>query len=62
MNETIRQLSIYRDKYLAGHKRIESLENQLADSLEELTAVRSALRDLRRENERLAKRLVKSQE
>jgi len=62
MDEAIRQLAVYRDKYLAGNKRIESLEKQLGDSLEELTVVRSVLRDLSRENERLAKRLVKSQE
>lgn len=62
MDEAIRQLAVYRDKYLASSKRIEQLEKQLGDSLEELTALRSVLRDLRRESERLAKRLVKSQE
>lgn len=62
MDEAIRQLSIYRDKYLAGNKRIQSLEKHLGEVLEELTAVRAVMRDLRRENDRLAKRLVKSQE
>jgi len=62
MDEAIRQLSVYRDKYLANSKRIEHLEKQLGEALEELTAVRAVLRDLRRENDRLAKRLVKSQE
>lgn len=62
MDEAIRQLAIYRDKYLAGNKRIESLEKHLGEVLEELTAVRSVMRDLRRENDRLSKRLVKSQE
>ena len=57
MDEAIRQLAVYRDKYLAGNKRIESIEKHLADSLEELTAVRSVLRDLRRENDKLANQL-----
>ncbi len=42
--------------------KIESLEKHLGEVLEELTAVRAVMRDLRRENDRLAKRLVKSQE
>ena len=57
MDDALRQLSIYRDKYLAGNKRIERLEAQLGEALEELTATRSVLRDLRRESDRLTKRL-----
>ena len=57
MDDALRQLSIYRDKYLAGNKRIERLEAQLSEALEELTATRSVLRDLRRESDRLTKRL-----
>ena len=57
MDEAQRQLAIYRDKYLATKQRIERLEAQLGDALEELTATRSVLRDLRRESDRLTKRL-----
>ena len=62
MDETQRQLAIYRDKYLASNQRIERLEAQLGDALEELTATRSVLRDLRRESDRLTKRLSVAQE
>lgn len=57
MDETQRQLAIYRDKYLASNQRIERLEAQLGEALEELTATRSVLRDLRRESDRQIKRL-----
>ena len=57
MDETQRQLAIYRDKYLASKQRIERIEAQLGEALEELTATRSVLRDLRRESDRLTKRL-----
>ena len=62
MDEAIRQLSIYRDKYLAGNKRIERLEAQLGEALEELTATRAVVRDLRRESDSLEKRLDVAQE
>jgi len=61
MDETQRQLAIYRDKYLASNHRIERLEAQLGEALEELTATRSFLRDLRRESDRLTKRLSVAQ-
>lgn len=61
MDETQRQLAIYRDKYLASNHRIERLEAQLGEALEELTATRSVLRDLRREGDRLTKRLSVAQ-
>lgn len=57
MDEAIRQLSIYRDKYLAGNKRIERLEAQLGEALEELTSTRAELQRYRRESESLEKRL-----
>ena len=57
MDEMQRQLAIYRDKYLASNQRIERLEAQLGEALEELTATRSVFRDLRRESDRLTKRL-----
>ena len=62
MDEAMRQLSIYRDKYLAGNKRIERLEAQLGEALEELTATRAVVRDLRRESDSLEKRLDIAQE
>ena len=62
MDEAVRQLSIYRDKYLAGKKRIERLEAQLGEALEELTATRAVVRDLRRESDSLEKRLDIAQE
>ena len=62
MDEAIRQLSIYRDKYLAGNKRIERLEAQLGEALEELTATRAELQRHRRESESLEKRLDIAQE
>ena len=62
MDEAIRQLSIYRDKYLAGNKRIERLESQLGEAYEELTATRAVVRDLRRECDSLEKRLDVAQE
>ena len=62
MDEAIRQLSIYRDKYLAGNKRIERLEAQLGEALEELTATRAELQRYRRESESLEKRLDVAQE
>lgn len=57
MNEAIRQLSIYRDKYLANNKRIERLEAQLGEALEELTATRAELQRYRRESGLLENRL-----
>lgn len=62
MDDTQRQLAIYRDKYLASNQRIERIEAQLGEALEELTATRSVLRDLRRESDRLIKRLSVAQE
>ena len=62
MDEAVRQLSIYRDKYLANNKRIERLEAQLGEALEELTATRAVVRDLRRESESLERRLDVAQE
>lgn len=62
MDEAIRQLSIYRDKYLAGNKRIERLESQLGEALEELTATRAELQRYRRESDSLEKRLDVAQE
>lgn len=62
MDEAIRQLSIYRDKYLANNKRIERLESQLGEALEELSATRAELQRLRREAESLEKRLDVAQE
>ena len=62
MDEAVRQLSIYRDKYLAGNKRIERLEAQLGEALEELTATMAVVRDLRRESDSLEKRLDVAQE
>lgn len=62
MDEAIRQLAVYRDKYLAANKRIERLESQLGEALEELTATRAVVRDLRRESDSLEKRLDVAQE
>lgn len=62
MDEAVRQLTIYRDKYLAGNKRIERLEAQLGEAYEELTATRAVIRDIRRESESLKKRLDVAQE
>jgi chromosome segregation ATPase len=62
MDEAIRQLSIYRDKYLAGNKRIERLETQLGEALEELSATRAELQRYRRESESLEKRFNIAQE
>jgi hypothetical protein len=42
--------------------RIERLEAQLGEALEELTATRALVRDLRRESESLGKRLDVAQE
>ena len=62
MDETQRQLAIYRDKYLASKQRIERLEAQIGEALEELTATRSVLRDLRRESDSFERRLDVAQE
>ena len=42
--------------------RIERLESQLGEALEELTATRALVRDLRRESDSLEKRLDVAQE
>lgn len=62
MDEAVRQLTIYRDKYLAGNKHIERLEAQLGEALEELTATRAELQRYRRESESLERRLDVAQE
>lgn len=57
MDEAIRQLAVYRDKYLAGKERIERLEAQLGEAHEELTATRAELQRYRRESGLLENRL-----
>lgn len=57
MDEAIRLATVYRDKLLSANARVERLESQLGESLAELTAMRSLVRDLHRECNSLEKRL-----